>query len=393
MNLELDPADVEFREEVRAFLAEMLDSRVAKRNRRGFHTSCEDKRAWTRILAEKGWAGPAWPKEYGGPGWTDMQVMIFEEECFLAGAPLVDQGGFKLLGPVVWTFGSEEQKRRFLEPTRRGDIFWGQGFSEPNSGSDLASLTTRAVRDGDEYVVNGHKIWTSDAHFADYIFALVKTDPESKSRGISFVVFDAKSPGVTIRPIVDIGEGHCLNEIFLDSVRLPVSNLIGEENRGWSYAKFLLDNERAYSAEVPRNKLALNRLKEIAAARQDDDRRLIDDPIFASRIAQLEAELAALEYQTLRALSDKQGGTQLPVGSILKVRGSELIQKIGEMQIEALGEFGSVVYPEHSSSDSSPGPEYAHGVLADFMYRRSTTIYGGTNEIQRTIIAKTFLGL
>jgi alkylation response protein AidB-like acyl-CoA dehydrogenase len=393
MNLELDPADLEFREGVRAFLSQKLDSTTAERNRRGFHTTCEDKRAWTRILAEKGWSGPAWPIEYGGPGWTDMQVMIFEEECFLAGAPLVDQGGFKLLAPVVWTYGTEEQKRRFLEPTRRGDIFWGQGFSEPNAGSDLASLTTRAVRDGDEYVVNGHKIWTSDGHFADYIFALVKTDPEAKSRGISFIVFDARAPGVTIRPIVDIGEGHCLNEIFIDDVRVPAGNLIGEENRGWSYGKFLLDNERAYSAEVPRNKLALARLKTIAAKQQDDGRRLIDDPVFASRMAQLEAELAALEYQTLRALSDKHRGTALPIGSILKIRGSELIQKIGEMQIEALGEFGCVVYPELRCTEAPPGPDYAHGVLADFMYRRSTTIYGGTNEIQRTIIAKSFLGL
>lgn len=397
MNLDPDPNDETFRQEVRAFIARALPTDMAERNKRGYHTLAEDRRFWTRALAEQGWSGPAWPVSVGGPGWSDWQVMIFEEECFLAGAPLVDQAGFKLVGPVIYTFGTDEQKQRFLAPTRTGDLFWGQGFSEPNAGSDLASLSTRAVKatdaDGEHYVVDGHKIWTSDVHQADFIFALVKTDPDAKQRGISFIIIDAHAPGVTIRPIIDIGEGHSLNEVFLDTVRVPVENLIGEENRGWTYAKFLLDNERAFSAEVPRNKLQLARLKAIARQERQGDVPLLQDPVFASRVAQLEADLYALEYLTLRALAEKDEGSTLPVGSMLKIRGSELIQKLGEMQVEALGVYGAVLYPELETNAAPPGPDYAPGVLADFMYRRATTIYGGANEIQRTIIAKSFLGL
>lgn len=393
MELQLDPEEMAFRNEVRAFLSEKLPPDMAERNKRGFHFNIEDRRFWTKILAEKGWSGPSWPVDLGGPGWDDKRVMIFEEECMLAGAPITDQSGFKLVGPVIYTFGTEEQKKFFLEGTRIGEIFWGQGFSEPNAGSDLASLTTRAVRDGDDYIINGHKIWTSDCQYANYIFALVKTDPEAKQRGISFVIFDAHAPGVTIRPIIDIGEGHSLNEVFLDDVRMPASGLIGEENKGWDYAKFLLDNERAFSAEIPRNKLGLNKLKAIASTERSMGGRLIDDPLFSSRIAQLEADLYALEFLTLRALDQKSGGTELPVGSMLKIRGTELQQKIGELQVEALGEYGAVVYPSDQENALPPGPDYAPGVLADFMYRRATTIYGGANEIQRTIIAKSFLGL
>ena len=394
MQLELDPNEEGFRAEIRAFLAERLPLDMAARNLRCFHTTEDDRRTWTGILAEKGWAGPAWPKAHGGPGWTNRQVMIFEEECYLAGAPLVDQGGFKLLAPVVWTFGAEDQKARFLEPTRRGEMMWGQGFSEPNAGSDLAALSTRAVRDGDDYVITGHKIWTSDAQYADQIFALVKTDPSAKQRGISFIIFAADAPGVTIRPIEDIGAGHVLNEIFLDEVRTPTCNLIGEENKGWTYAKFLLDHERAFAAEVPRNKMSFERLIKLARLERAGATPLIEAPEFALRLAQLETDLAALEFLTLRALSQKDTGTPLPVGSILKIRGSELAQRITEMQVEALGEYGVIVYPEGAAmGEHPPGPEHAPGVLSDFLYRRSVTIYGGSNEIQRTIIAKSFLGL
>jgi len=393
MDLMLHPSYEEFRQEVRAFLAEKLPADMAARARRGFHGTQEDRKNWTKILAEKGWAGPAWPVELGGPGWDPMRVMIFEEECLLAGAPEVDVSGFRLVGPVIYTFGNEEQKRRFLAPTRSADIFWGQGFSEPSAGSDLAALSTRAVADGDAYVVNGHKIWTSNVQHADFIFTLVKTAPEAKQKGISFLIIDARAPGVVIRPIVDIGEGHSLNEVFFDNVRVPLENLIGEENKGWSYAKFLLDNERAFSAEVPRNKANLQRLKAFATEAPDGAGRLIDNPVFAVRIAQLEVELCSLEYLTLRALTQKASGGDLPVGSMLKIRGSELMQKIGDLQIEALGDHGSIVYPELPSDNMPPGPADAPGALADFLYRRATTIYGGSNEIQRTIIAKTFLEL
>ena len=393
MDLTLDPAYAVFREEVRAFLDGHLPADMAARGRRGFHGRHEDRRAWTKILAKKGWAGPAWPTDQGGPGWDPMRVMIFEEECVLAGAPEVDEAGFRLVGPVIQTFGTEAQKRRFLDPTRTGDLFWGQGFSEPNAGSDLAALSTRAVRDGDDYVVTGRKIWTTNAHLADYIFLLVKTDPAARQRGISFLIVDARAPGVTIRPIIDIGEGHSLNEVFLDEVRTPADNLIGEENQGWRYAKFLLDNERAFSAEVPRNKAYLHRLKVLAREAPAGAGRLIDEPLFASRIAQAETDLQALEYLTLRALTQKAGGSDLPVGSMLKIRGSELMQRIGELQIEALGDHGGIVYGEADAADPPVGPPGAPGALADFLYRRATTIYGGSNEIQRTIIARSFLGL
>jgi alkylation response protein AidB-like acyl-CoA dehydrogenase len=395
MKLKLDAAYASFREEVRAFVSSALPADMAERNGRGYHSVPEDRRTWTKILAAKGWSCPRWPVEHGGTGWDDIQVMIFEEECCRGRAPLVDQAGINLVGPVIYTFGTEEQKRRLLPPTRSGEIFWGQGFSEPGSGSDLASLATRAdlTEDGRHYIVNGRKIWTTDVHYADYIFALVKTDPAAKQRGISFIVFDARSPGVAIRPIIDIGEGHSLNEVTLDDVRVPVDNLIGETNRGWTYAKFLLDNERAFSAEVPRNKSMLQRLKLIASRERAGGGRLIDDPIFSSRIAQLEADLLSLEYMSLRVLSQKADGTALPVGSMLKIRGSELIQKISEMQIEALGDYGSVVYPEEEREGRPPGPDYAPGVAADFYYRRACTIYGGSNEIQRNIIARSFLGL
>jgi alkylation response protein AidB-like acyl-CoA dehydrogenase len=398
MKLKLETSYERFRGEVRKFISAELPADMAARNGRGFHSVPEDRRAWTRILAAKGWSCPRWPIEHGGTGWDDIQVMIFEEELFRGHAPLVDQAGINLVGPVIYTFGSEDQKRRFLPPTRSGEIFWGQGFSEPGSGSDLASLSTRADRvsdgGGDYLLVNGRKIWTTDVHYSDYIFVLVRTDPAVKQRGISFIVVDARSAGITIRPIIDIGEGHSLNEVTFDDVRVPVENLIGEVNRGWTYAKFLLDNERAFSAEVPRNKVMLQRLKDIAACERIGSGRLIDDPAFAARLAQLDADLASLEYMSLRALSEKAGGTSLPVGSMLKIRGSELIQKIGEMQIEALGDYGRVVYPEtEDGNDPTPGPDYAPGIAADFYYRRACTIYGGANEIQRNIIAKSFLGL
>jgi acyl-CoA dehydrogenase len=393
MDLVLDPAYAAFRAQVREFLARELPPDMAARNRRGFHGTQEDRKAWTKILARRGWAGPAWPVAHGGPGWDSLRVMIFEEECLLAGTPEVDVGGFRLVGPVIYTFGTEEQKRRFLEPTRTGDLFWAQGFSEPNAGSDLASLTTRAIRDEEGFVVTGQKTWTSNAQYADFIFTLVKTTPEARQRGISFLLIDAHAPGVTVRPIIDIGEGHSLNAVFFDEVRVPAQNLIGEENKGWSYTKLLLDNERAFSAEVPRNKANLRRLKRLAATAGKHGRRLIDDPLFACRIVQLEVDLQALEYLTLRALTQKAAGIDLPVGSMLKIRGSELMQKIGELQIEALGDHGAIVYPHEPGGADLPGPQDAPGVLADFLYRRATTVYGGSNEIQRGIIAKTFLGL
>ena len=398
MNFDIDPADVAFREEVRAFLRENLSADMAVRTKRGFHFVRADQVAWTRILNKKGWSGPNWPSAWGGTGWSPVRQLIFDEECFMAGAPAIDTSGFKMIGPIIMTFGSEEMKREFGPRILNAEVFWGQGFSEPNAGSDLGSLSTSAVRDGDDYVINGRKIWTSYVEMADMIFMLVKTDPEAKQRGISMLLVDKNAPGVTIRPIIDIGECHSLNEVFFDDVRTPARYLVGEEGKGWTYAKSLLDLERAFSGEWPRNKRNLEQLRNMARSARANGGRLIDSPGFAARLAALEVDLQALEWLTLRALYEHSGSGRLPVGSLLKVRGSELLQRIGEMQVEALGDNASYFYadPERESSgeaDKTPGPDYAPGVIADYMYRRATTVYGGTNEVQRTIIARTFLEL
>lgn len=399
MDFTLDPQDEAFRQQVRGFLKDHLPADLAERNRRGYHPLREDTRLWTKILHAQGYAGANWPKSWGGTGWSPVQQFIFDEECLLAGAPAVDTAGFKMIGPVIMTFGSEAMKQAYGPRILSGDVFWGQGFSEPNAGSDLGSLTTQAVRDGDEYVINGQKIWTSFVETADVIFALVKTDPEARQRGISMVLVDRQAPGVTIRPIYDIGESYSLNEVFFDNVRIPVTNLVGEEGKGWGYAKFLLENERATSAEWPRNNANLARLRAFLNVNQADGTRLIERPGFASRLAQLETDLLALRWLTLRALHEKADGrSRLPVGSLLKIRGSELLQKIGECQVEALGSYASYVYCDplgevQRENDWPPGPDYAPGIMADYFYRRATTIYGGANEVQRTIIARSYLEL
>ena len=385
MNFERDPADEAFRDEVRTFLREHLPRDMARRNQRGFHPSKADMLAWTRILHAKGWSAPHWPLRCGGTGWSPLRRHLFEEECFLAGAPPTCTAAFSLVGPVIYTFGSDAQRERHLPPILAGEQFWGQGFSEPNAGSDLASLRTRAERDGDVYIVNGQKTWTTDGHYADMLFCLVRTNLDAKpQRGISFLLIDAKAPGVTIRPIVSIDGAHSLNEVFFDDVRVPVADRVGDEGQGWSCAKFLLENERAFSAEVPRNKRMLARLKAIARAQG-----LIDEPVFAHRIAEIEVELAALEWLTLRALSEhgEAAGSAWPAGSVLHVLGSELQQKTGALMVEALGDRGIVAYAEHDE-DAARHPPHAPGVTADFLYRRAVTIYGGSNEIQRNLIAR-----
>ncbi|MDY0013950.1 MAG: acyl-CoA dehydrogenase family protein [Rhodocyclaceae bacterium] len=394
--LDEDSRDARFRQEVRRFIAENLPADMARRNSHGYHASRADTKAWTRILHEKkGWSVPGWPEELGGPGWSLMQQFIFDDECTRAGAPLLDIFGLKLVGPVIYTFGSADLVERFLVPFRRGEISWAQGFSEPNAGSDLGSLSTRATRDGDHYVIDGRKIWTSGAHQADYIFCLVRTGGPG-SGGLSMILVDARSPGITIRPIIDISKSHSLNEVFFDGVRVPAANLIGEENKGWKYARFLLENERAFAAEIPLNSKNLRTLKTLAAETRQNGRSLADDPAFAARIAELEVELAALEYMTLRALSGIDEG-RLPVGSILKVRGSELCQRIGEMLVEVLGDYGAYLYSEArflaGEPQLAPGPDLAPGLWAEAMYRRASSIYGGANEIQRTLIAKQYLEL
>ena len=397
MNLEPDPADEAFRQDVRAFLRQHLPADVARRNAAGYHPRRDDMAWWARTLHDHGWGGPSWPQAWGGPGWSHLRQFIFEEECFMAGAPALDMGGMRMIGPVIMTFGSAAMKAHWAPRILRGEVFWGQGFSEPNAGSDLGSLTTRAVRDGDDYVINGRKIWTSYVDTAQMIFLLAKTDPAARQRGISMLLVPTNTPGITIRPIVDIGEAHSLNEVFFDGVRTPVTNLVGEENQGWNYAKFLLNQERAFSGEWPRNRRNLAQLRSMACAERAGGQRLIDTPGFAARIAQLDIDLQALQYLSLRALT-APADERLPVGSLLKIRGSELLQKIGQMQVEALGEHAAYVYADPLHLDGGeagwpPGPEHAPGVMCDYLYRRATTIYGGANEVQRTIIARSFLEL
>jgi alkylation response protein AidB-like acyl-CoA dehydrogenase len=390
--------DEAFREEVRAFIRENLPPEMAERNKRGYHPIRDDVVFWTKALQKKGWSVPSWPKEYGGPGWSVRQRHIFEEECFLFGAPPVSPQGNTLVGPVIYTFGSQAQKDRFLPKIVSGEHLWAQGFSEPDAGSDLAALRTRADRDGDHYVVNGSKIWTSEAQFSDWLFLLVRTRQDGRPQaGISFLLVDIRSPGVTVQPIYSIDEGLSLNAVFLEDVRVPVENLVGEENKGWTYAKSLLVEERSFSAMAPRCKRELNRLKTNARHARAQDRGLLDDPGFANRLAELEIELLAHETTTWRVLEEEERGehSELPTSSILKIKGTELLQSIEQLSVEALGDAAIPVYPEGEYLNATPpellGPPHALGIVSEFMYRRAATIYGGTNEIQRNLIANVLL--
>jgi alkylation response protein AidB-like acyl-CoA dehydrogenase len=397
MNFAVDPADEEFRGTVRAFIAANLPEDIARRSGRGFHMHKQDMQRWHTILAGKGWAAPHWPAAHGGPGWSPMWQHIFAEECMLADAPVLNVFGLSLVGPVIYTFGSDEQKARYLPGIHDGTDFWCQGFSEPGAGSDLAAVRTRAVLDGDEWVVDGHKIWTTDGHLADKIFLLVRTTATGrKQEGISFLLADMNTPGIEVRPIITIDGGHSVNEIFLDGVRVPAANLVGEEGRGWSYAKFLLANERTDSAQVPRSKRDIARVRRMAAEIPTPDGTLAEDPIFRLRLAELEADLMALEYSVLRVLSAPGEGSQsAAITSTLKIRGSELQQRIGELLTTVLGDYRAVFYPDEVEDGETlaVGPRGAAGIAARNLYNRAVSIYAGSNEIQREIIAKRILGL
>jgi len=325
-----------------------------------------------------------------------MRRILFEEECLLADAPPQHFANIHSVGPVIYTFGTDAQKRRYLESLLNGDEIWCQGFSEPNAGSDLASLTTRATREGDDYVVNGQKLWTSDAHEADFMFALVRTNPDvPKQRGISFLLIDMKSHGIRVRPITLIDGSHAVSEVYLDKVRVPAVNLVCEEGQGWTIAKFLLANERAFSAEVPSTKRDLQRLVALAKSEPRTGDVLWNDPLFRAKIVSLQAELDALEYTVLRAiLSGDHEGSDL--ASLVKIPGSQMRQRVSELLAEALSTYGVTQYPPvqaDSGQQSLPGPPEAQGVSATFAYRRATTVYGGANEVQREIISKANLQL
>jgi len=398
MNLEFSPQEMAFRDEVRAFIAEHSEPirrPFASRDEMGK----EDYLRWHRILARKGWVAPAWPVEYGGTGWTPTQRYIFAEENARAETTPLLPFGLGMVGPVIYTFGSPEQKQRFLPRILSGDDWWCQGYSEPGAGSDLANLRTKAERQGDHYVVNGMKTWTTLAQFADWGFFLVRTDPNAKKpqEGISFLLIDMKTPGVTVRPIIMLDGGHEVNEVYLDDVKVPVENLVGQENQGWTYAKFLLAHERSGIAGVARSKRGVERLKDLARAeRADDGRALIEDFEFTRKIAELEIDLLALEYTELRTLAREQAGRGPgPESSILKIKGTEIQQRLTELAMEAVGNYAAPYFRGFpaDSNEYPIGPDYAANTAPLYFNMRKTSIYGGSNEIQRNIIAKMVLGL
>jgi alkylation response protein AidB-like acyl-CoA dehydrogenase len=384
MDLSFTPADRAFRETVRAFLAEPLPRALCERVRRGEELDKPARTAWQKALHDRGWAGINWPLEHGGTGWTSVQKHIFWEELCEADAPGISPFGLAMVAPIIMAFGSEAQKHRFLPPILRSDVWWCQGYSEPGAGSDLASLKTRAVRDGDDYVVNGAKTWTTDAHLADWIFCLVRTDSSGRKQGgISFLLIDLKSPGISIRPIVTIDGGHEVNEVFFQDVRVPVENRIGEENKGWTYAKALLTHERTGIAGVAWSKSQLRRLKSLAAETDDGvGGRLLNDPVLRDRIAGLEIQLMALEMTDLRTLASVSAGhAPGPESSILKIRGTEIQQCLTELLLEVAGQ--RVIA-------AAEGPDATARL---YLNHRKVTIFGGTSEIQKNIIAKAVLGL
>ena len=393
MDLTFSQQEEAFRQEVRAFIADNLPKELKGRARREM-TSREDYSTWHKILGKKGWVAPAWPTQYGGPGWSVTQRYIFNEECAEAETPIVLPFGVAMVGPVIYTFGNDEQKKKYLPGILSGKDWWCQGYSEPGAGSDLASLKTRAVREGDHYIVNGQKTWTTLAQFANWIFCLVRTDNTKKHEGISFLLIDMNTPGITVKPVIVLGGVHEVNEVFFDNVRVPVENRIGEENKGWTYAKFLLVHERSGIAGVARSKKAIERLRQMAAAETVDGTPLVETDQFARKIAEVEVELSGLEYTELRTLAAESKGRMAgPESSILKIKGTEIQQRITELALEAVGYYG---FPDpHAFNDNEypVGPDYALGQSAHYLNMRKTSIYGGSNEIQRNIIAKMVLGL
>lgn len=398
MNLEFSPEEIAFREEVRSFIEENYPKDISADGLRD-DLSPDDMTAWHKVLGEKGWSVPSWPAEHGGTDWTPTQRYIWSEENARVNAIMPLPFGVAMVGPVIYAFGNEEQKAQHLPGIRSGETWWCQGYSEPGAGSDLASLQTTAVRDGDHYVINGQKTWTTLAQHADWGFFLCRTDPDAAKpqEGISFILIDMNTPGIEVRPIKLIDGGYEVNETWLTDVRVPVENLIGEENKGWTYAKFLLAHERSGIAGVARSKRAVEQLREIAAAEMLDDKPLIQDFDFSRKVSQLEIDLAALEFTELRTLAGEEAGRGPgPESSILKVKGTEIQQRLTELTLEAVGHYGTPYYRDVKDAGSNEypiGPDYAQHSAAAYFNMRKTSIYGGSNEIQRNIITKMILGL
>jgi alkylation response protein AidB-like acyl-CoA dehydrogenase len=382
MHLSYTPEEEAFRAEVRAFLATELPQEMRDRVRSGRRLDKADILRWQNILYRRGWGAGMWPKRFGGADWTVFQQYIFDEECAVAGTPMQLPFSVKMVAPVLMTFGNAAQQEYFLPRILAGEDWWCQGYSEPGSGSDLASLRTAAVRDGDDYVVNGQKTWNTYGQYADWIFCLVRTQSAGRPQeGISFLLVDMKSPGVSVRPIITLDGEHEINDVFFDNVRVPVENRVGEENRGWTYAKFLLGHERTNTAGIGNCKRALARVKQMATTSSVGARPMWADTRFRDRLARVELELTALEITNLRVLSAmSRGGAPGPEVSALKIKGSEIIQELVELQMHVLGPAAIASLPEVPTS-------------GQYFNLRKTTIYAGSTEIQKNIIAKLVLGL
>lgn len=399
MDISFSPEDEAFRAEVRAFLDANLTPELKAQTRAMTSVFLERPTAiaWQKILHSRGWVAPAWPVEYGGTGWTETQKYIFDIEIARAEAPPLIPMGLKMVAPVIMKFGTQEQKDYFLPRTLAGDMYWCQGYSEPGSGSDLASLKTRADADGDDYVINGSKIWTTHAHYADWIFCLVRTDASGKPQeGISFLLIDMKTPGISVRPLITMAGDHEVNQVFFDNVRVPKGNRIGEEGKGWTYAKYLLEFERGGSYST-RLKVALDSLRRIAGAETDGGQPLIEDPGFRAKIDAAEIDLLSLEMTEHRIMASlSKGGSPGPESSLLKTCGSETQQRITEIAVEAIAQWGTPFQRgEAAPAGNTPlvGPDYAARVVPHYLNTRAASIYGGSNEVQRNIMAKLVLGL
>ena len=386
MDLNYSAEEIAFRDEVRGWLRDNLPAELRDKVLNYRELTKDDLLRWHKTLAGKGWVAPFWPKEWGGTDWTVVQRYIFEEECGAAGTPPIVAFGVRMCAPVLLRFGTDAQKKKFLPRIYNGEDFWVQGYSEPGSGSDLASLKTRAVRDGDAYVVTGQKIWTTLGHYGDWIFCLVRTDTKTEKRqdGISFLLVDMKTPGITVRPIILMDQGHEVNEVFFDEVRVPAENLVHEEGKGWTVAKYLLGYERMGTGNIAVSKRELARVKAMAGP-------LLDDPRFRDKLTRVEVELMALEITNMRFLDQLRGGRAPGAEvSLLKIKGTEIQQALTELMVQTAGPFAQAFRPVNGESGFD---RLTASLLPRYCNVRKATIYAGSNEIQRNIIAKATLGL
>lgn len=397
MDLRETSADRQFRDEVRTFITTHLPRDLHEKSVAGHRMTVEDGRRWHRILAQHGWGAPGWPADIGGCGWDHSKLYMFEEEMALAGCPPLSPFAVKMVGPVIAKFGTPEQKARFLPPASSGEHLWCQGYSEPNAGSDLATLRTMAVREGDKFVVNGMKIWNSYGHKADWMFALVRTATDGKPQeGISVLLIDMKSKGISHRPIITIDGAHILNEVRFENVEVPANNLIGEPNKGWTYAKFLLGNERALIAQIAQSTKLVRQIKSVGVDQLTNGSPLMAERDFQHKLAEIEIELEALRVTNQRVLYEAKAGTAGNGGAILKSKGTFISQALSELLLEAVGYYGmpwQMAAMDAGSNQPPVGPSYAKNAMPLYARQRANTIEGGSEEIQKNVIAKQVLGL